>query len=171
MEPYTNSPDRFSTGPSVFSTFGLLAAILLLFLEALLIPIDLLFGIFSHNVRIFIYLLAPAVLVASLALVPIGQILETQRRKSIPTAFTEMDSDEEDHLHRLRTGIFIGITPMFLILTSIGTFQAYNIVQMEKVIINPTPAFPSPAMTHGIQQSDTGLDCQRCHQDWKRDGS
>jgi len=159
-----------SLGNNEFSLLGLLIGVLLLFVEALLIPLDLFFCFFGPSLRIFIYFVGPAILAAGLSLVPAGMFLEYMRRKHASAPADEEITEYEDQINRLRTGIFIGITPMFLILTSIGTYQAYQIAQAENPPFERAATPIPPAHPPTLRQAVSGITCEQCHRDWGQDG-
>ncbi|MFB3786393.1 MAG: hypothetical protein ACE15F_08485 [bacterium] len=165
MDQHSTSLDP-SLGSNEFSLLGLIIGVLLLFVEAMLIPLDLLFGFFNPSIRFFIYIVVPAILIANLLLVPLGMFLESQRRKHAAQPAGGGINEYEDQINRLRTGIFIGITPMFLILTSVGTYQAYWIVQAENPILERPAVSTSPDEDPSQRQAVSGLTCDQCHQDW-----
>ncbi|MBI2369384.1 MAG: cytochrome C [Deltaproteobacteria bacterium] len=77
---------------------------------------------------VFAYMVFPAVLVLGLLIIPVGLLVERRRRRRLAPAetpaFPRIDLNVPSH--RQAFGLFIGFTAFFLVLSSVGSYQAYQ---------------------------------------------
>ncbi|MEW6236964.1 MAG: NapC/NirT family cytochrome c [Candidatus Omnitrophota bacterium] len=109
--------------------FGFILGIVFLTGEVIIVTADIMYGGENPYTGILIYLVGPAILTASLLLVPLGIGLEYRRRKKgIPSQ--KLPTFDLNHpRHRLYLTIFTIVTTIFLAFTMIGSYKAYHVTE------------------------------------------
>jgi hypothetical protein len=99
-------------------------AVAFLSCEAVIMAVDLAYGMDNPYVGILIYIVMPSILVFGLLLVPFGMWLEHRKRqRGLPDKKFPV-FDPNNRRHRKYLVVFISVTTVFLTLTMIGSYQA-----------------------------------------------
>ncbi|MEI6575836.1 MAG: NapC/NirT family cytochrome c [Bacteroidota bacterium] len=107
---------------------GFFLALTNLFFILLLFIITAIFNTGSSYLGLFIYILLPGFMVLGLLLIPIGMLFKMKRlKKGDPELRNKLPYiDLNDRTHRNAFKIFIFSTLIFLLLTSIGSYEAFH---------------------------------------------
>lgn len=163
MSDETPIPRRESLTENWISLSGFVLAIVFLVGEALVIAIDLYHGTTNPYVGILIYIVGPSILVTGLLLVPFGMWLEHRRRKrSLPERFMPV-IDLNVRSHRLKAGIFLAVSTVFIVLSLVGTYQAYHVTESTEFCGTTCHEVMHPEYTAYQDSPHANVGCTGCH--------
>jgi len=135
------------------SYLGFLLAVIILIGEAIVIAIDLLQGTPNAYVGILIYGIGPSILVGGLLLVPFGMYATD----------TFLVIDLSNKQHRMKIVVFSVVTACFLLLTMIGSYQAYHLTESNEFCGVLCHQVMAPEYTAYQSSPHARVDCVQCH--------
>ncbi|MBI1389771.1 MAG: cytochrome C [bacterium] len=145
------------------SLFGFWLAMAFVAGEGVIIVADLIYGTHNPYIGILIYIVGPSILVFGLALVPFGMWLEWRRqlrgdvRKGLPVL------DLNVMRHRFYMGVFGAATLVFLMMTSIGSYQAYHLTESTEFCGLTCHQVMAPEYTAYQHSPHARVACVQCH--------
>lgn len=163
MDKNTKPEYKQSLVENWLSLFGFMLAVIFLAGELILITIDLTTGHTNPYVGILIYIVGPSILILGLLLVPLGMWRIHRKRqrgweeKRLPIF------DLNNTRHRLYLFVFTGMTTIFLILSMVGTYQAYHITESNAFCGLLCHQVMEPEFTRYQFSPHARVDCVQCH--------
>ncbi len=145
---------------------GASIAVISLLIILFLFIISSIFDIGSSYLGIFIYVVLPMVLVLGLILMPIGMWREKRRLKKHPEYKEEKDwpvIDFNQQPVRNATIIFVAGTICFLILSSIGSFEAFHLTESDEFCGKLCHQVMKPEYTAYQESAHERVGCVECH--------
>lgn len=113
---------------------------------------------------IFAYMIFPAVLVFGLFLVPVGMLLERRRRRKLAPgvpAFPRIDLNNPRH--RSIFGAFAGVAILFLLLSAVGSYRAYEFTDSVSFCGQLCHNVMNPEFTAYSASPHARVRCVDCH--------
>lgn len=162
-----NSPQPQET-PSpllhnAISLIGLWLALAFFTGEIIIIVVDLLYGAENPYVGILIYIVGPSIMLFGLSLVPIGMWIEQRRRKKDQSPHHLPRIDFNLPRHRAFMSIFVIVAVIFLMMTSLGSYQAYHITESNAFCGLVCHQVMKPEYTAYHVSPHARVDCVKCH--------
>jgi nitrate/TMAO reductase-like tetraheme cytochrome c subunit len=118
----------------------------------------------SPYIGILEYIVAPAFLVVGLAITFVGWFMERRRRKRTPSGYVPYPRiDLNDPVRRRKIGIFIGLTFLFLIVSAIGTYRAYEHTETVEFCGETCHEVMKPEFTAYQNSPHARVTCAQCH--------
>ncbi len=116
-------------------------------------------------IGVFTYMVFPVVLILALLLIPVGVLVERWRRRrrapgEIP-AFPQIDLNVPSH--RQAFGLFIGFTAFFLVLSSVGSYRAYQFSDSVTFCGQVCHSVMTPEFTAYQASPHARVPCVECH--------
>lgn len=148
------------------SIIGAVIAILNLFLIFLLFIIAMLFDVGSSYVGLFIYIILPMFLVVGLILIPTGVYLTKRKLKKEHKSTKVKDwpvIDFNNPATRNVTIIFATGTIVLLILTAIGSYEAFHITESVEFCGKVCHQVMEPEYVAYQKSSHERVSCVECH--------
>ncbi len=151
---------------NTLSLAGTVIAIVNLFLILLFFTVGFFFENTSSYLGLFIYIMLPGFLLIGLILIPIGMIIEVQRRKK-----REIDKDEKAwpildfNLSRYRNAFVIfgvGTTFLFL-LTGVGSYEAFHYTESVEFCGTLCHEVMKPEYATYQHSPHARVSCVACH--------
>lgn len=154
--------------PSLFHNWTSVAGFVLAVVSSLailfLLGINLIVGIKSPYIGILLYMILPAFLVLGLLLVPSGMYLRwRQVRKGGGLHSKWPRIDLNDKLHRRSATIFLLGTSLFVLMSSVGIYQAYQFTDSVAFCGRTCHAVMKPEYTAYQQSPHARVKCVECH--------
>jgi nitrate/TMAO reductase-like tetraheme cytochrome c subunit len=114
---------------------------------------------------IFLYMVLPAVLVFGLLLIPVGMYREYRRwqRGEGGKAPKWPMVDLNNRAHRNATIIFLSGTAVFVIMSSVGSYQAYHYTESVTFCGTTCHTVMEPEHTAYMQSPHAHVSCTECH--------
>ena len=131
--------------------------------ETIIIGYDFFYGSDNPYTGILIYLVGPGILIFGLLLVPLGMWIEYRRRKKNLPKKKYPVLDLNNHTHRRYIAIFIVVTIIFLILSSVGSYQAYHVTESTEFCGKLCHFVMKPEFTAYQHSSHARVACVQCH--------
>ncbi|WP_423127931.1 NapC/NirT family cytochrome c [Gaoshiqia sp. Z1-71] len=151
---------------NLISVVGASIASISLGIIVVLFVISSIFDAGSSYLGIFIYIIMPIVLVLGLILIPVG-ILREKRRLRIHQAEADFKKwpviDFNSQSVRNATVIFIAGTIVFLILSSIGSFEAFHLTESNEFCGKLCHQVMTPEYTAYQESPHERVACVECH--------
>ncbi len=162
-----NSPSNHTTKKSLtdnwISILGFLLAMAFLAGEIVIIAIDFFQKTKNPYAGILIYIVGPSILVTGLLLVPFGMWIEHRRRiRGLPSKILPV-FDLNNPRHRINLTVFIVVTVVFLMLSMIGTYQAYHITESTEFCGMTCHQVMNPEFTAYQYSPHARVSCVQCH--------
>lgn len=163
MNSQDQQPGRHPLTDNWITTFGFLVAIVFFIAESIIILLDIFYGTHNPYIGILIYLVAPAFLIFGLLLIPLGMWREHRRRlrgiehKALPIF------DLNSPRHRVYLGIFVVGTTLFVILSMVGSYQAYHVTESTAFCGTVCHQVMLPEYTAYQNSPHARVDCVKCH--------
>jgi hypothetical protein len=116
-------------------------------------------------IGIFLYMVFPAVMILGLLIIPLGMLLERWRRRwrapgEIP-AFPRIDLNVPSH--RQAFGLFVGFTAFFLVLSTVGSYRAYQFSDSVAFCGQVCHSVMKPEFTAYRASPHARVSCVECH--------
>lgn len=110
------------------SLIGVVIALVSLFMIGFLFVISVIFDHGSSYLGLFIYIILPVFLVIGLLIIPVGMLrrMKKLRREGYESGLRWPKIDFNDYRHRNAFMIFISGTVIFLLLSAIGSYEAFH---------------------------------------------
>ena len=114
---------------------------------------------------IFAYLIFPAVMILGLLIVPLGILLERRRRRRrAPGAIPPLPRiDLNVPAHRKAVGLLLGFTALFLVLSSVGGYRAYQFSDSVTFCGEACHSVMKPEYIAYQLSSHARVPCVECH--------
>jgi hypothetical protein len=163
------TPSRPEKAPSLMENWISLAGAILaggsFFAVIILIATDLTTGFSTPYVGILTYLVTPAFLVAGLALVAMGVLLEHRRRQHLAPGEVPRHPriDLNVPRHRKALTIVAAVTFVFLVTTGLGTYQSYHFTESVTFCGQTCHAVMNPEYTAYQNSPHARVTCVQCH--------
>lgn len=147
------------------SVFGAIISLTSLSVFVLLFILSYFFNVGSSYIGIFMYMIVPAFLVFGLVLIPIGML---KRAKKIANS-EESEARKWRVIDFNKPGAFAGFlifvvgTVIILILTSIGSYQAYHITESVEFCGTLCHEVMKPEYTTYQESPHARVACTECH--------
>jgi hypothetical protein len=151
---------------NITSVIGASIAVISFLIIVFLFVISSLFDIGGSYLGIFIYIVMPMVLVLGLILIPIGVLREKRRLKKHPLAPDEKEWPVVDFNQlgvRNATIIFVAGTICFLILSAIGSFEAFHLTESDEFCGKLCHQVMEPEYTAYQESAHERVGCVECH--------
>ncbi len=146
------------------SIIGASIALISFIIIVVLFVASVLFDLGSSYVGIFIYIVLPIGLLIGLILIPIGMIKYKKRQRTVVKGKNEWPVIDFNILSvRNAALIFIAGTIVFLIVTSIGSFEAYHLTESNEFCGKLCHQVMEPEYTAYHESSHERVDCVDCH--------
>ena len=145
------------------SYLGFLLAIVFLFGETILIVLDMTRPIHNPYTGILIYIVGPSILVAALIAVPLGIVYEHIHRKRHGGESSRIVIDFSRGDHRKYAIIFVVVTVPFLLLSSLGTYQAYHVTESVEFCGTLCHQVMGPEHAAYQESPHARVACTQCH--------
>ena len=162
----TASPTR---APSLLhnwlSTAGIILAASSFFAAACLIAIDSFVGFRDPYLGVLTYLVAPAFLVAGLLLISLGAVRERSRRRRMGPGEVPRYPRIDLNVPRQRRAFVVVsvVTFLFLILTALGSYRAYEFTESVAFCGTTCHAIMKPEYTAYQGSPHARVACVQCH--------
>ncbi len=146
------------------SIIGASIALISFIIIVVLFVASVLFDLGSSYIGIFIYIVLPIGLLIGLILIPIGMIRYKRRQRTVVKGKNEWPVIDFNILSvRNAALIFIAGTIVFLIITSIGSFEAYHLTESNEFCGKLCHQVMEPQYTAYHESSHERVDCVDCH--------
>ncbi len=147
------------------SLTGAMIALISLFMIGFLFIISILFEQGGSYLGLVIYILLPSVLVLGLLLIPIGMLKTLRREKK--SGKRKRDEwpriDLNDVRHRNAFFIFTWGTVIFLLLSAVGSYEAFNYTESVEFCGTTCHKVMTPEYTAYQHSSHARVACVECH--------
>jgi nitrate/TMAO reductase-like tetraheme cytochrome c subunit len=155
-------PDHFYNWISVGGAFLAVATFVII---ALLVLVDAFVHPGTMYLGILTYMILPGFLVLGLVMIALGGFLERRRREqgrgaSLPPV---LNLDLRDPKHRRAVFVFVTGTAIFLVASSLGTYQAYHISESTKFCGTLCHKVMEPEHTAYLRSAHARVGCVACH--------
>ena len=150
---------------NIVSIIGAFIALISFIIILILFTASILFDLGSSYIGIFIYIVLPIVLFLGLILIPVGIIrYKKKQRRSSEKEVKEWPVIDFNVLSvRNAAVVFIAGTIVFLILTSIGSFEAFHLTESNEFCGKLCHQVMEPEYTAYHESSHERVDCVDCH--------
>jgi hypothetical protein len=147
------------------SLVGALIAIFNLVLILILFVVSNIFDVGSSYLGLFIYILLPGFMVAGLLIIPIGMLIKRKRLlKEGKTGIKQkLYIDLNDPRHRNAFIIFTLSSFVLLILTSVGSYEAFHYTESVKFCGTLCHTVMEPEYTAYQNSPHANVTCVECH--------
>lgn len=146
------------------SVIGSAVAIFSLLLIFILFLISTIFDIGSSYIGLFVYIVLPGLMIIGLILIPIGMMIRSKRVKRLESPERKLPYiDLSDKRHRNAAIIFSLSTVVFLILSSIGSYEAYHYTESVEFCGTLCHSVMNPEYTAYQNSAHSNVACVECH--------
>jgi hypothetical protein len=148
------------------SIWGALLAFISLIMIIFLFSLSAVFDAGSSYLGIFIYIILPIFLVLGLLLIPLGMLITRRKRKRMVTMAEETKWPTIDFNNQAvrNAAIIFGVgTLVFLLLTSIGSYEAFHYTESVEFCGKLCHKVMEPEYTAYHQSSHERVKCVECH--------
>lgn len=147
------------------SVIGLTLAIIALFMIGFLLTISVFFNQGGSYLGLFIYMVLPVFLVLGLILIPIGMGIKHRRDKklgeTIELRWPKLDFN--DHRNRNALLIFCIGSTIFLLLSAVGSYEAFHITESNKFCGTLCHEAMEPEHVAYQNSAHARVKCVECH--------
>jgi hypothetical protein len=147
------------------STLGALLAVLMFILIVIVFAVSMISDISSPYIGILLYMILPAFLIFGLLLIPIGMYRQWRHLQKYgelaPQKWPHIDLNNRKH--RNATIIFVGGTILFILVSSIGTYQAYHYSESVSFCGTTCHTIMEPEHTAYQNSPHARVACTSCH--------
>jgi nitrate/TMAO reductase-like tetraheme cytochrome c subunit len=147
------------------STLGALLAVLTFILIVIVFAVSMLSDLSSPYIGILLYMILPAFLILGLLIIPIGmyrQWRHLQKYGELPVQkWPHVDLNNKKH--RNATFIFVGGTILFILVSSVGTYQAYHYSESVSFCGTTCHVLMEPEYTAYQNSPHARVACTSCH--------
>lgn len=158
-----NSRKLPSSFYNLVSILGASLATLSFFAILFLSAVSLLTNVSSPYLGIINYLVFPAVLILGLVLVPIGMWREHRRRAKFHALPSLPRVDLNIPHHRRMFALSVAVLSMFLLLTGVGSYQAYEFTESTRFCGTTCHTVMEPEYTAYQSSPHARVTCAGCH--------
>ncbi|MBF0618827.1 MAG: NapC/NirT family cytochrome c [Candidatus Omnitrophica bacterium] len=148
------------------SYLGALLAALMFILEIVLFAMDFFSGYSNGYLGLFTYMILPPILIIGLLLIPIGALQKhyqikhgVLQNKKLPIFIIDLENQE----HRNALGVFIVGTAIFLIMTAVGSYKAFNYTESVSFCGTTCHNVMKPEYTAYMGSAHARVKCVECH--------
>jgi hypothetical protein len=136
-----------------------------LILILLLFVISTIFNKANTNLGLFIYIILPGFMILGLLLIPVGMIRERKnvRKKGVPETKRLPRIDLNDPSHRNAFVIFTITTIVVLVLSTMGSFEAYHMTESVEFCGTLCHQVMEPENTAYQNSPHANVLCVECH--------
>ncbi|MCG8498828.1 MAG: NapC/NirT family cytochrome c, partial [Firmicutes bacterium] len=146
------------------SIIGASIALISFTIIVILFVASVMFDLGSSYIGIFIYIVLPIILLIGLILIPTGMMRYKRRQRKAVKDPKEWPVIDFNILSvRNAALIFIAGTIVFLIVTSIGSFEAYHLTESNEFCGKLCHQVMEPQYTAYHESSHERVDCVDCH--------
>ena len=131
--------------------------------ETLIIGMDLLRGGGNLYAGVLIYIVGPGILTTGLVMVPFGMWLEHRKRmRGEPSSHMPV-LDLGNPQHRIKILIFIAVTISFVIISMVGSYQAYHLTESNQFCGLLCHQVMVPVYAAYQHSPHARVNCVQCH--------
>jgi nitrate/TMAO reductase-like tetraheme cytochrome c subunit len=147
------------------SLIGTALALVSLANVVFLFLIDVVSGQPSPYIGVFAYMIMPAFLVLGLILIPIGMLLERERRrKMLPGEVPRFPRiDLNNPAQRSTVAFFLGFVIVFVLLSAVGSYRAYEFTDSVEFCGQLCHSVMNPEFVAYSQSPHARVRCVDCH--------
>jgi hypothetical protein len=144
---------------------GLLIAALNFILIVVLFLVSTIFNKNETNLGLFIYIILPGFLIMGLLMIPIGMAITRVKRRKIVGKETKRLPviDLNDPSHRNAFIIFTSVTVIVLLLSTLGSFEAYHLTESVEFCGTLCHKVMEPEYTAYQHSPHANVTCVECH--------
>jgi hypothetical protein len=150
---------------NTISLIGAALALVSLANTIFLFLIDVVSGHPSPYIGIFAYMIMPAFLILGLVLIPIGMLLERERRRKMAPSdvprFPRIDLNSP--AQRSTAAFFLGFVVVFVLLSAVGSYRAYEFTDSVEFCGELCHSVMHPEMVAYLQSPHARVRCVDCH--------
>lgn len=148
------------------SLSGVVIAIFSLFMIVFLFIVSTLFGDGSSYLGLFIFIVLPAFLVLGLLIIPVGMLIKMRRDKKLertgePGRWPEINLNLSHH--RNAALVFLGGSVIFLLLTALGSYEAFHYTESVEFCGEVCHQVMEPEFVAYQNSSHARVACVDCH--------
>ncbi len=143
------------------SVSGVMISIVSLFLILFLFIISSLIDARATYLGMITFILLPGLLVLGLILIPIGMFITHKRKRTLQAPWPKIDLNLPAHRHAVF--MFIGGTAVFILLTAVGSYQAFRITESVEFCGQLCHSVMHPEYTAYQQSPHARVACVQCH--------
>jgi hypothetical protein len=147
------------------STLGALLAVMTFIIIVIVFAVSMISDISSPYIGILLYMILPAFLIFGLFLIPIGMYRQWRHLQKYgelaPQKWPHIDLNNKKH--RNATIIFVGGTILFILISSIGTYQAYHYSESVSFCGTTCHVIMEPEHTAYQNSPHARVACTSCH--------
>jgi hypothetical protein len=147
------------------STLGVLLAVMMFIIIVIVFAVSMISDISSPYIGILLYMILPAFLILGLLLIPIGMYRQWRHLQKhgelAPQKWPHIDLNNKKH--RNATIIFVGGTILFILVSSIGTYQAYHYSESVSFCGTTCHVIMEPEHTAYQNSPHARVACTSCH--------
>lgn len=143
------------------SVSGVMIAIVSLFLILFLFIISSLIEARATYLGMITFILLPGLLVLGLILIPVGMLITHKRKRSLQAPWPKIDLNLAAHRHAVF--LYIGGTAIFILLTGVGSYQAFRITESVEFCGQLCHSVMHPEYTAYQQSPHARVACVQCH--------
>jgi len=146
------------------SAFGAILALGALLVFLFLFIISTFTGTSSSYLGMFMFIIIPPFLVVGLFLIPIGMYIRNKRvKKGGPEGLSAPVIDFNKSTHRNAAVIFTGGTIIFLLLTALGSYEAFHFTESNVFCGEVCHSVMHPEFTAYQNSAHARVRCVECH--------
>ncbi|WP_439185513.1 cytochrome c3 family protein [Carboxylicivirga taeanensis] len=147
------------------SLVGTIIAVLALLLIILSVIFSFVFNAGSSYLGLFTYILLPSILIMGLILIPIGMIraIRRARKANEPVSTKWIVIDFNDPRYRNAAALFIIGTVVFMLLTAVGSYEAYHYTESVEFCGQVCHRVMEPEYITYMNSSHARVACVECH--------
>jgi nitrate/TMAO reductase-like tetraheme cytochrome c subunit len=146
------------------SATGLILALNCILLIIILFVISLTISGSNTYLGIFIYIVLPAVLVIGLILIPIGMLVNLKKARRMPeTGLKWPVFDMNNQKHRRSVLIVSAFTLVFVLVSAMGSYQAYNYTESVEFCGKLCHSVMEPEYVTYLNSPHARVRCVECH--------
>ncbi len=143
------------------SVAGVMIALVSLFLILFLFIISSLIEAQATYLGMITFILLPGLLIFGLILIPIGMLITHKKKRTRREPWPKIDLNLAAHRHAVF--LFVGGTAIFILLTAVGSYQAFRITESVEFCGQLCHSVMHPEYTAYQQSPHARVACVECH--------
>ena len=143
------------------SLSGAMIAIVSLFLILFLFIISSIIEARATYLGMIIFILLPGLLIFGLFLIPIGMLITHKKKRTRTKPWPKIDLNSASHRHAVF--LFTGGTALFILLTAVGSYQAFRLTESVEFCGQLCHSVMHPEYTAYHQSPHARVACVQCH--------